>query len=102
MQNRRLEPTCLAKPGTTHGLTGMGPDLARQEEAGQVFGRFSNRTGPFFQSKTGPLARYLDPLLTLHGPAFLFCTKNFRIQCSARQLAGSQSSLSLAEVVVHP
>ena len=30
-QNRRLEPTGLAKPVETRGLTGMGPGLALQE-----------------------------------------------------------------------
>jgi hypothetical protein len=64
-QTRRLEPTGLAKPGETHGLTGTGPGLARQESAGRVFGRFWNRTHPFLRSKPGPLARYPDPLLTL-------------------------------------
>jgi len=64
-QNRRLEPTGIAKPGETRGLTGTGPGLARQESAGRVFGRFWNRTDPFLRSKPGPLAGYLDPLLTL-------------------------------------
>jgi len=64
-QNRRLEPTGLAKPSKTHGLTGTGPGLARQESAGRVFGRFWNRTDPFLRSKPGPLAGYPDPLLTL-------------------------------------
>jgi len=64
-QNRRLEPTGLAKPGETRGLTGTGPGLARQESAGRVFGRFWNRTDPFLRSKPGPLAGYPDPLLTL-------------------------------------
>jgi len=65
MQNRRLDPTGLAKPGETRGLTGTGPGLARQESAGRVFGRFWNRTDPFLRSKPGPLAGYPDPLLTL-------------------------------------
>jgi len=65
-QNRKLEPTGLAKPGETCGLTGTGPGLARQESAGRVFGRFWNRTDPFLRSKPGPLAGYPDPLLTLH------------------------------------
>ena len=64
-QNRRLEPTGLAKPGETRGLTGTGPGLARQESAGRVFGWFWNRTDPFSRSKPGPLAGYPDPLLTL-------------------------------------
>jgi len=64
-QNRRLEPTGLAKPGETRGLTGTGPGLAREESAGRVFGRFWNRTDPFLRSKPGPLAGYPDPLLTL-------------------------------------
>jgi hypothetical protein len=64
-QNRRLEPTGLAKPGETRGLTGTGPCLARQESAGRVFGWFWNRTDPLLPSKPGPLAGYPDPLLTL-------------------------------------
>jgi len=63
--NRRLEPTGLAKPGETRGLTGTGPGLARQESAGRVFGRFRNRTDPFLRSQPVPLARYRDPSLTL-------------------------------------
>ena len=64
-QNRRLEPTGLAKPGETRGLTGTGPGLARHESAGRVFGRLWNPTDPFSRSKPGPLAGYPDPLLTL-------------------------------------
>jgi len=64
-QNQRLQPTGLAKPGETRGLTGTGPGLARQESAGRVVGRFWNRTDPFLRSKPGPLAGYPDPLLTL-------------------------------------
>jgi len=64
--NRRLEPTGLAKPSKTRGLTGTGPGLASQDAGGRVFGRFWNRTEPFFRSEPGPLAGYPDPLLTLH------------------------------------
>ena len=64
-QNRRLDPTGLAKPGETRGLTGTGPGLARQESAGRGFGWFWNRTDPFLRSKPGPLAGYPDPLVTL-------------------------------------
>jgi hypothetical protein len=64
-QNRRLEPTGLAKTGETRRLTGTGPGLARHESASRVFARFCNRTDPFMRSKPGPLAGYLDPLLTL-------------------------------------
>jgi hypothetical protein len=60
-----LEPTGLAKPGKTRGLTGTGPGLARQDAAGRVFGRFWNQTKPFFRSEPGPLAGYPHPLLTL-------------------------------------
>ena len=60
-----MEPTGLAKPGKTRGLTGMGMGLAHQEAAGRVFGWVWNRTEPFFWSKPGPLAGYPDPLLTL-------------------------------------
>ena len=64
-QNRRLGQMGLAKPGETRGLTGLGPRFDRQEAAGQVFGRFWNRTEPFFWSKPRPLACHPDPLLTL-------------------------------------
>jgi len=66
MQNRRLEPTGLAKPGKTRRLTGMGLGFTRQDAAGRIFGRIWNRTDPFLQSKPGPLAGYPDPLLTLN------------------------------------
>ena len=56
---------CLAKPVTTRGLTGMGPGLAGQEAAGQVFGVVGNQTKPFLRFEPGPLAGYPDPLLTL-------------------------------------
>ena len=65
MQNRRLDQMGLAKPGETRGLTGTGPGLARQESAGQVFGRFWNRTNQFLRFKPGLLVGYLDPSLTL-------------------------------------
>jgi hypothetical protein len=64
-QNRRLEPTGLAKPSETRGLMGTGPGLAPQESAGRVFGQFWNLTDLFLRSKPGPLACYPDPLLTL-------------------------------------
>jgi hypothetical protein len=54
--NRRLEPTGLAEPGETRGLTGTGPGLARQESAGRVFGPFGNRTDQFLRPKPGPVA----------------------------------------------
>jgi hypothetical protein len=65
MENRRLEPAGLAKPGKPRGLMGTGMGLARQEAPGWVFGRAWNRTEPFFRSKPRPLAGYPDPLLTL-------------------------------------
>jgi len=37
-QNRGSKPTGLAKPGKTCGLMCIGPGLACQEAAGQVFG----------------------------------------------------------------
>jgi len=37
MQNWRLEPTGLAKPGRTPWLTGTGQGLTRQEAADRVF-----------------------------------------------------------------
>jgi len=66
MQNRRLDPTGLAKPGESHRLTGTGPGLDSQEAAGRVFGRFWNRTKLFFLSKPRPLVGHLDLLLTLN------------------------------------
>jgi len=78
-QNRRMEPTGVAKPGKTHELTCTGPGLTRQESVGRVFGRFSNRTDPFLRSKPGPLVGYLDPLLTL------FPAANVAEGCSGRQ-----------------
>jgi len=65
MQNLRLDPTGLAKPGETRGSMGTGPGVDHQEAAGQVFGQFWNRTEQFFRSKPGPLAGHLDLLLTL-------------------------------------
>ena len=65
MLNRRLELTGLAKPGKTCRLTGMGPGLAHQEAADQVFGLFWNLIKPFFQSKPRPLKRYLDLVLAV-------------------------------------
>ena len=75
-QNRRLEPTGLAKPGETRGLKGTGPGLARQESAGRVSGGFWNRTDPFLRSKPGPLAGYPDPVLTLDGTTTSFRQSN--------------------------
>jgi len=64
-RNRRLEPTGLATPGKTRGLTGTGPGLARQDAGGRVFGQVWNRSKPFYRSEPGPLAGYPDPLLIL-------------------------------------
>ena len=47
------------------GLTGTGCGLAPQEAAGPVFGRVWNRTEPYFLSKPGLLAGYLDRFRTL-------------------------------------
>jgi len=55
-QTRRLEPTGLAKPGETHGLTGTGPGFARQDAAGQVFGQIRNWTKQFLGSEPRPIA----------------------------------------------
>jgi len=59
--NSNLELTDSAKPRKTQGLMGMGPDLACQDAAGQVFGLVWSRTDLFLQSKPRPLAGYLDP-----------------------------------------
>jgi hypothetical protein len=53
----------IAKPGKTHGLTGTGPDLARQDGLGCVFGHFWNLTKSFLWSKPGQLAGYPDMML---------------------------------------
>jgi hypothetical protein len=63
-RNRILEPTSLAKPGETCGLTETGPCLARQESEGSIYGRDWNRTNPDLRSHPRSLAGYLDPLLT--------------------------------------
>jgi len=99
-QNRRLEPTGLAKPGETHGLTGTGPGLACQESAGRVFGRFWNRTDPFLRSKPGPLAGYPDPLLTLsihrvqHPPSTAYTKYSIHRVLYTPHTASSQDRLS--------
>jgi hypothetical protein len=59
-----LEPTGLAKPSKTRGLTGKCPGLAHQDPAGQVNRRVWNQTKPFLQSKPGPLVGYPHPLPT--------------------------------------
>jgi len=63
--NRTLEPTGLAKPSKTRGLTGMGPGLARIESAGRVFGQVWIQTELLLPSKPRWQAGYLDPLLPL-------------------------------------
>jgi len=40
--NRRLERTCLAKPGKACWLAGMVPCLAHRDAAGRDVGRFCN------------------------------------------------------------
>jgi len=58
-----IGPVHSSETQQTQGLTGKGPGLDRQEAAGQVSGRFWNRTKPFFWSEPGQLAGYPDPLL---------------------------------------
>jgi len=65
----------LAKPGETCGLMGTGPGLARQESVGWVSGQVWIRTDLFLRSKPGPLAGYLDPLLTLCMSDCSSCTR---------------------------
>jgi hypothetical protein len=60
-----LELAGLAKHVKTGGLTGMGPELARSEAAGGVFGHVWNQTQSFWPSKPEPLAGYPAPLETL-------------------------------------
>jgi len=65
MQNWTLEPTGLAKPGKTHGLTGTVSGLACQDSAGRVSVRMRNRIDPLLVAKPMPLAGHPVPLLTL-------------------------------------
>jgi len=67
MQNCRLEPTGLGNPGKTHWLMGTGSGLARQKSASWGIELVWNETDPFLLSKLGPLAGYLEPLVTLSG-----------------------------------
>jgi len=60
-----MEPTGLAKPGKTRGLTTTGTGLAPQAAMGRGFERFWNWTDPFLRSTPGPLSGYPDPLLPL-------------------------------------
>jgi len=64
-QNRISEQMGLANHGETHGLTRTGPALAHQGSATLVFGLVRYQTDRFLQSKPGPLAGYLDPLLSV-------------------------------------
>jgi len=92
-QNWRLEPTGLAKPGDTRGLTGTGPGLAHQESAGWAFGRFWNRTDPLLRSKPGPLAGYPDPLLTLRVIEHIIVHGDNVMQCEHMRLWNPQGSV---------
>jgi len=65
MQNPRLDPLGLAKPGDTHWLTGRGPGLPHQESEVRVFRLVWNWTDPFLRLKPEPQAAYLEQLLTL-------------------------------------
>jgi len=66
-----LDLTGLAKPGKTSGFIGTGTGVAHQGAAGRVFRLVWNPTELFFLFKPGPLAGYLDPLLTQHKPGVL-------------------------------
>jgi hypothetical protein len=102
-QNRRLEPTGLAKPGETRGLTGTGPGLARQESAGRVFGRFWNRTDPFLRSKPGPLAGYPDPLLTLlSGSVFQVFIKTVYVSATPGKVNNLQPVTAQQDAILPP
>ena len=68
MQNWRLDPMDQAKPGVTHGMRRMGPDLDHQAAAGRVFGLFPNRTEMFFLFYPVLLVHSPDRLLTLPKP----------------------------------
>jgi len=78
MQNRRVQLTSVAKHCETRRLTGMGPSVACQEVAAQVFGRFWKWTEPFFRSRPGPLVGNPDLLLT---PITSKCTFSFPSEC---------------------
>jgi hypothetical protein len=56
MWNRRFNPMGLGKSSETRRLIGMGHGFARQQSAGQVFGRIWNNTDPVLRSKPGPVA----------------------------------------------
>jgi hypothetical protein len=64
-QNQRLQSKGLAKPRKTRRLMGIGPVMARQESAGQVFGWVWHHTHTVLRSNPRPLAGYADPLQTL-------------------------------------
>jgi len=65
-RNRRLEPTCVAKPGKIDRLAGKG--MALQDAAGWVFGWVWNHTKHVYRSEHSPPAGYLDPLQLLVWP----------------------------------
>jgi hypothetical protein len=50
----------------------MGPGFAGQESMGRVFGQIWNRINSVFPSKPGLLASYLDQLLPLLRPLYLY------------------------------
>jgi hypothetical protein len=66
MEIRRLDASGLPKPGETGRLTDTGPGWTRQESPALDFGRVWNSTNQCLRTKPVPLARYPDPLLTLH------------------------------------
>jgi len=95
-QNRRLDPTGLAKPGETRRLMGTGPGLARQELADRVSGRIWNWTDPFLRSKPGPLAGYPDPLLSVGVNLEAMMVRTWRVEsCEFRDTLGGCDRASL-------
>jgi len=89
LQNRRLYPMGLAKPGESCRLPVDWPRLDRHDATGLVFGRFWNWTKLCIQSKPRPLAGYLDPLLT----QITDCSIVFRSACM--QIVSHQASNSI-------
>jgi len=62
MLNQKLDPTGLANPAETHGLTGTGPGVDCQNAAGQVFGRFWKPNKTVFLVQTWTAGGLLGPI----------------------------------------
>jgi len=67
----------LGKLGKTRGSIDQGTDWAHQVARDRVFGRVKDRNKTSLQSKPGPLAGFLDPLLTLHSMMMIKWTQSY-------------------------